>query len=205
VPQPTELERELRLIETTLRRLETEYNMFFSGQRPRPPWETRRRLETMLTRLDRGYITSSVERFRLGTLQSRFATLSELWDRALRAREEGRPGPFSKSPRTAAPADAIRTPPPTDHVVGLVTLADAEAEAGKIEALYESVVEARKEVGTDEPFPFSRFADLVKGQVARLQQTGSAEVAFRVAIKEGRVVFTARGVRATGREPSEPS
>jgi hypothetical protein len=203
VPQPTELERELRLIETTLRRLETEYNMFFSGQRPRPPWETRRRLETMVTRLDRGYITSSVDRFRLGTLQSRFATLSELWDRALRAREEGRPGPFSKSPRAGAPVEAIRVAPPTDHVVGSVTLADAEAEASKIEALYESVVEARKEVGTEEPFPFSRFADIVKGQVARLHQTGSDEVAFRVAIKEGRVVFTVRGVRTASREPSE--
>jgi hypothetical protein len=202
VPQPTELERDLHLIETTLRKLETEYNMFFSGQRPRPPLETRHRLETMLTRLDRGYITSSVDRFRLSTMQSRFASLAELWDRALRAREEGRPGPFSKSPRAAAPAEAVRVALPADHVVGLVTLADAEAETNKIEALYESVVEARKEVGTDEPFPFARFADIVKGQVARLQQTGSDEVAFRVAIKDGRVVFTARGVRTTGRGPS---
>lgn len=201
--QPTELERDLHLIETTLRKLETEYNMYFSGQRPRPPLETRRRLETMLTRLDRGYITSSVDRFRLGTLQSRFSTQAELWDRALRAREEGRPGPFSKSLRAAAPTEPVRVAEPADHVVGSVTVANAESETNKIQSLYEAVVEARREVGTDEPFPFSRFADIVKGQVAKLRQSGSDEVAFRVSIKEGRVVFTARGVRTAGRDSSE--
>ncbi len=79
MPQHTDLERDLQLIETTLRKLETEYNMFFAGQSPRPPLETRRRVDQMLDRLDRGYITSSVDRFRLGTLQSRYATFAELW------------------------------------------------------------------------------------------------------------------------------
>lgn len=201
--QQTELERELRVIETSLRKLETEYNMYFSGQRPRPPLENRRRLEVQLNRIDRGFITTSVDRFRLGTLQARLSTLAELWDRALRAREEGRPGPFSKSPRAAAPVETVRAVPPDDHVVGSATLANPEADGDKVQALYDSLVQARKEVGADEPFPFPRFADIVRGQVARLQQTGNDEVAFRVAVKEGRVVFTARGIKTTGRNQSQ--
>ncbi len=192
MPQHTDLERDLQLIEATLRKLETEYNMFFAGQSKRPPWETRRRLDQMLDRLDRAYITSSVDRFRLGTLQSRYATFSELWERALRAREEGRPGPFSKTARASAPAPA-QAAPPADKVYGAATLTNGEAEGDVARVLYKSLVEARAAVGTAERLPFSRFADIVKGQLAKFQQSGSAAVAFRVSTKDGRVVFTARG------------
>jgi hypothetical protein len=195
VPQPTDVERDLQLIETTLRQLETKYNLFFAGQAPRPPWETRRRLEQMLNRLDRGSATTSADRFRLGTLQSRFATFVELWDRALRAREEGRAGPLSNLSRAAAPAVAPPASPPTDQVFGSTTLSNADDESDKVQALYDSVVEARRAVGASDPFPFSRFADIVKGQVARFHQTGAGEVAFRVSTREGRLVFTARGCK----------
>jgi len=200
VPEHTELERDLGLLEVTLRKLETEYNMFFAGQMPKPPWETRRRVEAQLRRFDRAFIQSAVDRFRLTTLQSRFATFVELWDRALRAREEGRPGPFSKAARPPAPAGP---PPPVDRVVGSATVSDLAHEGEKVEALYASLIEARKAVGTDEPFPFHRFAQIVKGQVAKLKRAGSRDVAFRISVKEGKVAFTARGVEGSGEDPSE--
>ena len=203
MPQHTDLEHDLQLIETTLRKLEIEYNMYFGGQSTRPPLDTRRRLDQMIDRLDRAYITSSIDRFRLGSLQSRYATFSELWDRALRAREEGRPGPFSKSARAAAPAVAPPPPQVADRVFGAVTLSAADAEGDKVQALYETLVKAREAAGAAEPFPFSRFADIVKGQVARFQQSGSVEVAFRVATREGRVVFTAQGRKTTNEDPPE--
>ena len=34
--------------------------------------------------------------------------------------------------------------------------------------------------------------------MSKLQQAGSREVAFRVAVKDGKVAFTARGVKGTG-------
>jgi len=193
VPEHTELERDLQRLEATLRKLEAEYNQYFGGQLPRPPWETRRQIEAMLRRFDRAYIQSAVDRFRLTTLQSRFATFAELWDRGLRAREEGRPGPFFKPPRPAA----VDTRPPAsaDHEIGSATLSDVGRDTDKIEALYESLVEARKATGTDDPLPFHRFAQIVKGQVAKFQQSGSREVTFRISVKEGRVAFTARGVK----------
>ncbi len=200
MPQHTDLERDLRLIETALRKLETDYNMFFAGQLPRPPWETRRRVETLLSRLDRAYVQSAVDRFRLSTLQARFSTFADLWDRALRAREEGRPGPFSKPSRTSPPAGPAPPSPPADRTVGSETLSNVERDGGKVETLYEALLQARQAVGTDAPFPFQRFADIVRGQVVKLRQAGSAEVAFRVSIKDGRVVFTARGVGTGGAE-----
>jgi hypothetical protein len=193
VPQHTDLERDLQLIETTLRRLENEYNQYFAGQSKRPPLETRRRLVQMIDRLDRGYITSSIDRFRLGSLQSRFATFADLWDRALRAREEGRPGPFSNPARAASPPVPAAAAPPADHVFGSATLSGADAEGERMRALYESLLKARQAVGAADPFPYSRFEGIVKGQVARFSEGGSGAVAFRVSTREGRVVFTARG------------
>ena len=44
------------------------------------------------------------DRFRFETLQSRFQKFIDLWDRGLRAREEGRPGPFgSRRPQETKP------------------------------------------------------------------------------------------------------
>jgi hypothetical protein len=195
VAEHTELERDLQLLEATLRKLETEYTQFFAGQLPRPPWETRHRIEALLRRFDRAYVQSAIDRFRLNTLQARFSTFAELWDRGLRAREEGRPGPFFKAPRAAV---AEPPPPaPADRVVGAATVTDVARESDKLETLYESLIEARREVGTNDPLPFHRFAQIVKGQVAKLQQTGAKEVAFRVTVKDGKVAFTAKGVKTS--------
>jgi hypothetical protein len=194
VPELSELERDLNGLEAALRRLENEYNMYFGGQLPRPPWESRRRVEALLQRFDRAYIQSAVDRFRLSTLQSRFSTFAELWDRAMRAREEGRPGPFSRTARQVAAVPQAGAPP-AEHVVGTAVVSDLARDGQAVEVLYESWLAARRTVGTEEPFPFHRFAEIVKGQVSKLQQTGSRSVAFRVAVKDGRVAFTARGVK----------
>ena len=37
-------------LEAELKRLEAEYNMFFAGRLPRPPWETRGRVEALVKR-----------------------------------------------------------------------------------------------------------------------------------------------------------
>src|ERR687891_170705 len=94
--EQSEHEREVQVLEAELKRLEAEYNMFFAGRLPRPPWETRSRVESMIRRYDRGQIQSTGDRFRFEMLQSRFRAFVDLWDRGLRAREEGRPGPFAK-------------------------------------------------------------------------------------------------------------
>jgi len=201
VADSSDFERDLRVLEAALRQLETEYNMYFSGQLPRPPIATRTRVERLFRVFDRAYIQSYVDRFRLTSLQSRFSTFVDLWDRGLRAREEGRPGPFARAPREETPApappDEEAPPPPAsaDRVVCVATLHDPAREREKLIALYDSLIEARRATGNDEPFPFHRFAQMVKTQVTKLHETGSEDVAFRVAVKNGKVAFSARGLK----------
>jgi hypothetical protein len=96
VAQTSSIDHQLSRLEAELKRLEAEYTMFFSGRMAKPPHETRNRVDALVRKYDHTQISNSGERFRFSTLQSRYTALTALWDRALRAKEEGRPGPFSK-------------------------------------------------------------------------------------------------------------
>ena len=184
------IDHDLQRLEGELKRLEAEYNMFFSGRLPKPPSETRSRVERLLKHYDRAHFRNFADKFRFSTFQARFAALVDLWDRGLRAREEGRAGPFSAK-RAERPAEAGR---PKDRILRVATFQDPLQEMERLEELYESLVEARRELGEDAP-PFHKFANLVKTQVSRLRSTGSTEVAFRIALKDGKVKFTARALK----------
>ena len=178
-------------LEAELKQLEGEYNMFFSGRMKTPPWETRQRVEAMVKKIDRQPMTNTGDRFRFTTLQTRYATFVDLWDRGLRAREEGRAGPFAQPRPVSKDPQAQR---PEDRILNVSSFRDPMREVDKLHELYDSLAEARRTVGED-TVPFHKFAELVKTQVQKLRDTGNAEVAFRVAVKDGKVNFTARAMK----------
>ena len=186
-----EIERDLQILESDLRKLEGEYNMYFSGRLPRPPWETRGRVEAMLKRLDRSVIQNYGDRFRFTTLQSRFAAFIDLWDRGLRAREEGRPGPFAQR----KPAETKKEPAKAeDKVLFVASFKDPMKEMEKLHDLYDTLRDAREQMG-EQNIPFHKFTELVTSQVSKLKKDGAPEVAFRVALKDGKLNFTVRGLK----------
>jgi hypothetical protein len=193
VSDPTaEFNRELTALEGDLKRLESEYNMYFAGRLKRPPWETRARVEATVKRLDRTSINNYGARFRFTTLQTRFSRFVDLWDRALRAREEGRPGPLMHPRHTEPP----KPDPLEDRIVKVETFHDPTTEDDKVRALYDSFVKARQAAG-QERVAYDKFATLVSTQVRALKDKGGTDVAFRVAIKDGKVALTARALRST--------
>ena len=121
-------------------------------------------------------------------LQTRFQKMLEVWDRGMRAREEGRSGPFNAQRSRLARGDA------DSKILHVTALKDPMREMDKVHALYDSLMEARRGLG-EEVVPFHRFAALVKDQVSKLRDSGTAEVAFRVAMKDGKVNFTVRGLK----------
>jgi hypothetical protein len=176
----------MQRLEAALRQLEAEYNMYFSGRLPKPPWETRNRVAALIKQYDRAYIQNYGDRFRFTSLQTRYQTFIDLWDKGLRSREEGRGGgPFQHA---AAQKERPRV---EDKVMNVTAFKDPLKEMDKLHDLYNSLVEARREIGED-AVPFHKFADLVKNQVNKLTSEGHAQVAFRVAVKDGKVNFTAR-------------
>lgn len=186
---PPEPDRALQSLEGDLRQLEADYNAFFAGRAARPPVELRAAVERSVRHLDRNRPAASVDRFRFGTLQARFSVLCDLWDRGIRAREEGRPGPFSH----LRPSGVDGERRPADRILHVATFSDLAGEQDKLRDLYHAVVDGRRELGATQP-PYHRFAELVKNQMAEMRQDGTPEVAFRVAITNGKLTFTARGL-----------
>jgi hypothetical protein len=172
--------------------------MYFAGRMPRPPIESRRRVEGMIRRLDNLAIANYADRFRFSTLQARFVKFVELWDRGLRSREEGRPGPFGAPPppRAGAPAAPAGPAAPSEQVLHVAAFSDPAREPVKLRTLYDRLVEARSKVG-EQTVPFDRFVFTVAEQVRDLKEQGVAEVAFRVEMKDGKVSLTAKGIGGT--------
>jgi len=155
----SEFDRQLRELEAELRKLETEYNLFFAGRLAKLPWETRSRVEALIKRYDRLQIQNTAERFRFQGLQSRFSAFCDLWERSLKAREGARPSMRGRGSEPPPPVRPTREPeiaaasPPRTVVA---SLRDPATEGDKVKALYEQLSEARRQSGESE-VPFERF------------------------------------------------
>jgi hypothetical protein len=186
----------LHALEAQLRKVESEYTMYFAGRTARAPMESRAALDRAFKRFDRVHFESPVLRFRFSTLQARYSSFGDLWDRGVRAREEGRAGPFARP--APEPAAAAR-----EDVVHATTFTDPVQELDKLRDLYDVLMQARRDEG-QEAVPFHRFASLVKEQVRTLQARHPGdEVWFRVTRRDGKVSLAARAVRHGGRDRSD--
>lgn len=191
-------------LEAELRRLEAEFNMFFAGRLPRPPWETKTKVATLVKKHDQSYIRNTADRFRFETLQNRFYKYIELVDRQMNNRELGRPvfGTRKEQPPPPTPesvASAGSAPPPAKPTVAAAARDDervvrfdkgAKGEE-RIKELYETLSAARKKAG-EAPLPFDRVAALVKAQVDKFGGDGAD---FRIAMKDGKVSLTVKPVK----------
>ena len=197
-PPTTAFDRQLRELENEIKKLEVEYNLFFVGRAAKLPWDTRARVEALVKQYDRMHIQNTAERFRFQGLQSRFSAFCELWERNLRSRELGRPGPRGRSDSSsggsppAPPRDRTSDAAVTALPVrpGVVALRDPEAEGDKVQVLFEQLNSARRQAG-EADVTFERFREVVRAQVSKFAADGT-EVAFRVGVQDGRVTFTAK-------------
>lgn len=77
---------------------------------------------------------------------------------------------------------------------------DPAAEREKLRGLYDSLQQARDQVGERNRLPFDQFADLIQSQVAKLQSGSRSAVAFLVKVEGGRVKVTAKAVKGAGHD-----
>ena len=189
----TEWDKQMQYLEAEIRRLEAEFNMFFAGRLPRPPWETRAKVAALVKKHDQSYINNTADRFRFESLQSRYYKFIELWERQMTSRELGRPMPGGAR-RSEAPPAARRSDPadaePQESVVRFGAGGDPDVESRRVQELYERLAAAKKEVG-EAPVALDRLQALVKAQVDKFASEGS-KVAFRIATKDGKVSLTVK-------------
>ncbi len=187
----TAFERDMQILEAALKRLEAEYNMFFAGRLARLPWETRARIDALIKQHDRAPLRNTAERFRFSSLQARFVSFCDLWEKQLRAREEGRPMP-GRGRRPPPSSDPLAEPALRDReqLVHEQRIRDPLQEPERLRELYFELAKARENAG-EAQIPFHRFADVVRAQVTKFGGDGQ-DVSFRVTVKDGKVTLSAK-------------
>jgi len=210
------LEEDLAVIERSIRELQIEWEKFFGGLEKRPPTDMKTRLEALIRKHVGIEIRNNTLRFRYQTLTARYATFSELWNKRLRALEEGRvprgvrmPPPAAApvaEPAAAAAGDELspleellggpapapaRPKPRPEHRV-----ADPMRDQATVRSLYDQFLEARRQTGEPGNVKFESFQKLIAQQASRiLQDKGAAAVDFRLETKDGKVSLKAKPVK----------
>lgn len=193
------LQDDLDRIDVMLRQLQVKWEMFFNGQEKKPPSELQTQVDVMIKRLSNSEIRNNGDRFRFQGLSSRFTTFHELWQKKLRAREEGRLYGMHglKAERMAAaaprPALSVSFKPETPQEF---RVSDATRDAQAVRALYDRYVEERRLTGEAQAPAFEAFQALIGKQAQKiLSDKGASAVDFRLETKDGKVALKARVVK----------
>jgi hypothetical protein len=82
-------DEELNLLDSQLRRLKIEYEIFFSNPNKRPPTDVEWKVLSLLRKFSDGGRMNFSQRFRYNEMAQRYAIYSDLWRKKSRIREEG--------------------------------------------------------------------------------------------------------------------
>ena len=83
------IDEELSQLDSHLRRLKIEYEIFFSNPTKRPPADIEWKVLALLRKFSDGTRMSFSQRFRYNEIAQRYAIYSDLWRKKSRIREEG--------------------------------------------------------------------------------------------------------------------
>jgi hypothetical protein len=198
VPLSDDLDR----LDQQTRQLHAKWDMFFSGVEKKPPTELQSQVEKLIRQYAFSEIRNNTERFRYQSLTARYNTFNELWQKRLRAREEGKafgvhglradalPPPSPAPPRAAPPSAARAGGAGGEYRVG-----DPDRDAAAVRALYEQYVSERRRMGEGGAPAFDSFRRLIGQQTAKILSKGARAVDFRLDTKGGKVSLKARLVK----------
>ena len=166
-----------------IRQLQIDFERFFNGGLPIPPESLRTRIQVQIRNLRDLTLASAADNFRLADLEARFNVYSELFNRRVREREEGRHPVF----RPVTTVEKPRYDPAAGIVFG------AKVDPAAVEALYQGLTGR----GEGPKFDLDSFQTYLARQAAALREkTGCAEVQFRLADEDGKLKLKARPVLA---------
>jgi hypothetical protein len=185
--EPT-VDDQLTRLEEDIRRVKIEFDIFFNGGSKRPPYDTKGRVETMLKRLGDDRSLSYAQRYRYGSLASRYNLFRDLWRRTMQGREEGR-SPIATA-RATAKEQAV-----ADFKKTTFVCEDAHKDVELVKSVYEALMDAKKVCGEPvEDFSFPRFHRLIASQADSLKERLRCErISFSIDVEGGHVSFKAKG------------
>ena len=207
------IDEELNVLETQLRRLKIEYEVYFSNPTKRPPTDIEWKVLSLLRKFSDGSRLNFSQRFRYNEMAQRYAVYSDLWRKKGRIREEGYRRPQDallsvQGVRSAEDAEteqrrvyglahadaAAADPSETEHAGRLSILcSDPETERQEVEKLYQALTQAKQKAGEAGGGTFDSFQSFVRKKTEQMRkQYGCPAVEYTVETENGQVRLKAK-------------
>ena len=197
------IDEELSLLDSHLRRLKIEYEIYFSNPSKKPPSDIEWKVLNLLRKFSDGGRLSFNQRFRYNEMAQRYAIYSDLWRKKSRIREEGYRRPqdallsvqgvrvneeHEQHHHAAYGVNAAKEP----HSFTL-ECSEATAQRDDVERLYNALVAAKKKSGETVTGNFDSFSNFVKNKTSQIQkQYGCHAVEYSVELKNGQAKLKAK-------------
>jgi hypothetical protein len=203
-------DEELGVLETQLRRLKIEYEVYFSNPTKRPPTDVEWKVLSLLRKFSDGGRMSFSQRYRYNEMAQRYAVYSDLWRKKSRIREEGYRRPQDALLAVQGVRDTEESKPQHHPAYGLSKAAAAGAEEGnataqpftmheseagreQLERLYNTLVAAKKEAGENVSGSLDSFSSFVQKKTDQIRkQYNCQDVEFSVEVANGQVKLKAK-------------
>jgi hypothetical protein len=212
-------DEELNLLDSQLRRLKIEYEIYFSNPTKRPPTDVEWKVLSLLRKFSDGGRMNFSQRFRYNEMAQRYAIYSDLWRKKSRIREEGyrrpqdailsvqgvrvmeeskaqHPPVYGLAKAAAAPAgaaDAAISEPPAPQSRPFTLQSVDQGERDQVERLYNTLVAAKKKAGENVSGNFDSFTTFVQKKTEQIRkQYGCQNVEYSVEMAGGQVKLKAK-------------
>lgn len=213
------IDEELTVLDSQLRRLKIEYEIYFSNPTKRPPTDIEWKVLSLLRKFSDGNRMSFSQRFRYNEVAQRYAIYSDLWRKKNRIREEGyrRPqdallsvqgvrveehvpehkvygvGHAATASAAAAATPAAATPAAEEKKAFTMQCADARAERDQVQKLYQALTDAKKRSGEAVFGNLDSFTSFVQKKTDQIRkQYGCEAVEYTVEMQNGQVKLKAK-------------
>jgi hypothetical protein len=202
-------DEELNVLETQLRRLKIEYEVYFSNPTKRPPTDIEWKVLSLLRKFSDGGRMSFTQRFRYNEMAQRYAIYSDLWRKKSRIREEGYRRPQDALLSVQGVRPEAEHEPHHNPVYGLSHAAAAasgvaasqpftlhnvdQSEQEQVERLYNTLVAAKKKAGENVSGDLDSFSTFVQKKTEQIRKQYHCEgVEFSVELTDGHVKLKAK-------------
>jgi hypothetical protein len=206
---PVTTDEELNVLDSQLRRLKIEYEIYFSNPTKRPPNDIEWKVLSLLRKFSDGGRMSFSQRYRYNEMAQRYAVYSDLWRKKSRIREEGYSRPQDALLSVQGVRDASEEHKPHHPVYGVSHAAAAaaggvsspsftlqkvnEAEREQVERLYNTLVAAKKKAGENVSGNFDSFTAFVQKKTQQIRKQYKCEnVEYSVELANGQVKLKAK-------------
>jgi hypothetical protein len=216
------IDEELNMLESHLRRLKIEYEVFFNNPHKRPPSDLEWKVLALLRKFsDGGGRLSFSQRFRYNEIAQRYAIYSDLWRKKSRIREEGYRRPqdallsvqgvrpeehvpehkvYGVSQAALAAVGAVANEASADETAPFtVQCADPGSESEKVEKLFTALSDAKKKTGENVSGSLDSFRSFVQKKTEEIRkQHGCQTVEYVVEVQDGKAKLRAKAAKAKG-------